>query len=187
MTYGDFNNSYNMGIFVDIFPFDKVSTNQKENHKLRKKVDLYNHCLKYYLHYYNDNFIKRLVKFFLARSFTLIHGRFNKVVGKYEKLLTKYKKLTSNYFYDTLSFEPKKIMNFTEDMVNNLEYHKFEFLEIPISKQYDEWLIKEFGKTYMTPIKGLSAHGQTIIDVDNSYTKYQKLNRQDFLNLLKKN
>ena len=49
--------------------------------------------------------------------------------------------------------------------------HDFEYLKIPIPKNYHDILQKQYGN-YMVFERGTSCHGQLIFDTDISYKDY---------------
>lgn len=183
LTKGDFNHKYNMGIWVDIFPFDKIPNDNYLDNKLRKKVAFKNRLLNMYMYYYNDSFIKKVIKYLVSRFYVILNGGLKKTINKYDKLVTKYKDLKTDFYYDELTWEPNVKRCFSEELLTNLTTHKFEDTEISIPLDYHSDLLKEFGPNYMTPIKAPSCHGETFIDFNNSYKKYQKISRKEFLEL----
>lgn len=65
--------------------------------------------------------------------------------------------LVTNYFTYCMNKEKKKEFVLKKEWFENIEYHPFEFLEIPIPSGYDDILKMEFGD-YMIPLKIYDAH-----------------------------
>lgn len=53
-------------------------------------------------------------------------------------------------------------------------YLPFEGIEIPCPSNHDAVLRLLYGDTYMTPIQGLSVHGEVIVDLDRPYEEVVK-------------
>lgn len=185
LTKGDYNHKYNMGVWVDIFVYDKCSTDKVVSTKFRNRVQRINKIMNWYMFYNCSSLFKSLLKYVLSRTYVLLNGGLNKIIIKYDKLLSKFNNLTNNYVYDQIAWAPHVKLELPFDYFNNLENHKFENTFIPIPKDYELDLIKEFGDNYMTPIKANSAHGTTFVDLNNSYKKYQSLNKKDYMELFK--
>jgi hypothetical protein len=79
----------------------------------------------------------------------------------------------------------------SKGMMDDISFEKFEDIEMPLPKDVDEILKKQYGD-YMTPCKAPSLHGGfLVLDADNSYTSYLPEVRKTFIknkvfNLLKK-
>lgn len=61
--------------------------------------------------------------------------------------------------------------------------------EVNISKEWQQILVNYYGKDYMIPVKNTSAHeyfGEKIVDLSNSYKKYEKFTNTELLNMIKK-
>lgn len=185
LTKGDYNHKYNMGVWVDIFVYDKCSTNEIDSNKFRNKVQRINKIMNWYMFYKCSSFFKSLLKYVLSRTYVLLNGGLNNVIKKYDKLLSMFNNLTNNYVYDQIAWAPNTKLELPYNYFDNLEKHKFENTFIPIPKNYELDLIKEFGSNYMTPIKADSAHGATFIDLNNSYKKYQSLKKNEYMELFK--
>ena len=78
----------------------------------------------------------------------------------------------STYVADLcIGISMNRIRRFKEDFYN-LVNTDFEFLKIPIFKNYDRNLSILYGSNYMTPVNASSEHGTVIFDVDKPYTYY---------------
>jgi lipopolysaccharide cholinephosphotransferase len=58
------------------------------------------------------------------------------------------------------------------EFFNEKIWVNFEFLKVPIPRQFDELLIKYYGESYMTPKQVITGHqkgGKPIFDPERSY------------------
>ena len=84
--------------------------------------------------------------------------------------------------YDGLTYSSKML----ETEKRKLEGCKYE---VNISKEWKKMLVDYYGKDYMTPVKNASAHeylGSKIIDLKNSYKKYEKFSNDKLLEMIEK-
>lgn len=84
--------------------------------------------------------------------------------------------------YDGLTYSSKML----ETEKRNLEGCKYE---VNISKEWKKMLVDYYGENYMTPVKNASTHeylGSKIIDLKNSYKKYEKFSNDKLLEMIEK-
>ena len=67
-------------------------------------------------------------------------------------------------------------LRYKEDFDDLIECD-FEFLKIPVFRNYDRNLKLSYGNDYMTPIKVSNCHGGVFFDTDKSYTEHFKGNK----------
>mgnify|MGYP004459648757 CR=1 FL=1 len=180
------HNNFNQGIFIDIFPFDTVIDDERKlieqdqkrlalNSQYRKMLDSVDFfCFK--------PWIDDKGKWHLNLKKLCHHFKY-KLCGKsyvsayYEFIdeITKYNYVNdSEYVADFCMPLPlKRIKRFRTDF-EKLEMVDFEFIQIPIFKNYDRNLRNIYGEQYMIPVKANSEHGGLILDTDNSYICYLK-------------
>lgn len=179
------NNNSNQGIFIDIFPFDNIPDDEnelkefdKERLKLHQKymdIILSNHycfpCIsiddKGKKHYG----IRRLynhIKFTILgiNDYTDVYQECMKVYRRYED--TPDTKYVASLCVGT---GIKKMRQYRQDF-NDLVWVDFEFMKVPIFRNYDRNLRLRYGDNYMTPVKNLNFHGNIIFDTDRPYTYY---------------
>lgn len=177
----DYNRQYHRGIFIDIFVYDKVPMNEKEDSHLRKKLEMMKKLIIYKQDVYNTG-IKRLIKNVIGNIGVLLMGGFNKAVKKFEKVCAKYNYLTDNYYYDVLGYNTnhKKFRMDAKMIENKTVPTAFEYTTIEIISDYDSYLREMYGNNYMTPIKASTDHGCLFIDLNNNYSKYDNLSKLEF-------
>lgn len=173
--------SFNQGIFIDIFPVDAVIDDKEKFQKQRNEAmamkESYMEKAKWTVRYHDGpnvfkNVLKRTVK--LAKN--VIHRdhldyqkdyhRFENICARYNNEETKYLSLLSFQFDNPKHYK-------TRAGWQNIEYVPFEFMEIPITADYDEVLKIQYGD-YMVMKQVGAIHGDLIIDTDHSYKDYWK-------------
>lgn len=182
----DYKKKHHKGVFIDIFVYDKVPTNEKKDNRLRKKLDIMRRLIFYKQEVYNTG-IKKLIKNIIGNIGVLLMGGFNRAVTKFEKVCTKYNNLTENYYYDAIGYNTnhKKLRMSAEMIESKTIPATFEYTTIEIISDYDSYLKEMYGNNYMTPIKASTDHGGLFIDLDNDYSKYDNLSRVDFSKMFK--
>ena len=178
------NNNFNQGIFIDIFPFDtviddKIMLESQDSRRLQLKSE-YRDILETTEHlllkpwidengkrHWNLGRLARRIKYkFRHADYLTIYNEFISEIQKYNS------NTDSKYVADLCTSLPlKRIRRYREDFIN-LQDAEFEFLKIPIFKNYDRNLKMLYGESYMTPIQAKNEHGGLIIDVDKPYTWY---------------
>lgn len=175
----DFKLQFNQGIFIDIFPLDKIPEMKSEQidylmklDKLREKygkeLGLVRGCL-------SKNPIKNLIKKICRPGVILVNRLFNliyKDYRKYEDYKTIYNNSDSLMACNLPFANSKKytIINtkyFTDEPI----YMDFEFIKIPVPSNYDEYLSCLYGN-YKEFVIGNSSHGELLWDTNRPYTEY---------------
>ena len=171
------NKHINQGIFVDIFPVDNIPDNKDEEDNfrqqladLRKKYSLSNLSFSDYTK--STSIIKSVIK---AINYPLIKikDKKNNYYNQAEQLVQKYNNIDCKYVGE-LSFNPlDKRYAYKKEWLDELIMVDFEFIKVPILKNYDESLKYTYGD-YMKYEKGSACHSDLIIDTDKSYREYIK-------------
>ena len=164
-----------MGIFVDIFPFDKVPESgfRRKLHRMHLRIK-WKYLRAYYLtDQKSDNFSGSIFKTFV-RITKNIRKPFSELYKDYKKLATKYNKSNSK-----LISSPEFLSCYEGDITNDGDYSdlidmKFEYLTIKVPREYDKILRKHYGNNYMKPIKGTQVHDISMFDPNKSYKEYLK-------------
>lgn len=175
-----FNNSYfgfNQGIFIDVFPFDKVPDDEKERHEFLKRLKSYeSKWLSYRDIMMGQNKsvgLKRIFKFLIKKYYYDRIGYKNKNFQEMEALKKKYlgsrTNLVANLFYvrnDNLDFlvRPQKWF----DVVCEIP---FEFTTITVPGGFDYYLTKAYGD-WQQRLNSNTMHGDMICNAKMSYRDY---------------
>ena len=154
----------NKGIFIDIFPFDKVSNNkfkrwfQKIKILSMKKILLVRYNYKLLLH---KNKFKKIFGNILYFILKIIYLPFStdKIKKMFAKEMIKYNHLTNcKYCIPHAGYAYKKELK-EINYFNEIIYTEFEGYKFPISKQYDQILKEEYGDyMQLPPISQRSQH-----------------------------
>lgn len=166
---------YNQGIFIDIFPLDniiddiKLFTQQQIRAKtLLKKARFYSSLQSRY--YEDKNAVKRMQRN-LLKSFVFSKDKDEKYLFEYENEVQRYNDretakislLSFQFDYRIHDIKLKDVYE-TEDM-------DFEFLKLPVPKDYDNLLTWKYGD-WKTPMQFPNYHGDIFFDVNKPYTYY---------------
>lgn len=166
----------NQGIFIDIFPFDNIPDDEGEENRfrndlsqLRKKCWIANATKEDYIK--STSKIKTIIKYFYFPIKRLFLKPSRYYYEKLEALCTKYNGIECKRV-SPVSFDPltKRWAMEKSDLQEIIEC-PFEFIDIPVPKEYDSILKKNYGN-YMKFVKGNSVHGEVIFDTSKSYTHY---------------
>lgn len=138
------------GLFVDIFPYDKIPNEKNIQKKIQYKYENLNYFILVKTNYYpleSNSFIKMFIKKIILKFTTLSY-----LVKKREKLIVKYKALDRDYLYT--KFGGNFYKNITSPS-NVEEYLNVEFENnlFPVPKGYDEVLTNLYGEYLVLPPK----------------------------------
>lgn len=175
--------TFNQGIFIDIFPLDAVIDDKYLFEQQCKKIAHYKYIAfklsklsscykkgetvgakgvcKNILHLCTCDIIKKL------RLEQWAYKKFEAECQKYNNINTE--KISALSFGRT----DKRFFEFRVDF-KEIIMASFEFMEIPIVKNYDRVLRQLYGD-YMVFVKGKNCHGKVLFDTCNSYNKYLSL------------
>lgn len=175
-SYVDLKNGKNCGIFIDIFPFDKVFDNYKKRQKYCKKIKVLK-ALAMWRVYGTPSFLRRMiVKFYFC-----FHS-LQKTIIKIDRLSKNLPNKDKQSLVSIPTFLPgyeKEVWqeNWFDEMVD----HKFEDIEMAIPAKYDEVLRKEYGDYFVIPEdKGGTMHGQSYFDCDTPFDQYKNITKEEF-------
>lgn len=172
---------FNQGIFIDIFPLDSVIEDEKKFSIQSKKVErlkkIYGKFSSLTTRYSEINLgtgIKKNIKKSLHSLFGNFIYKFlnpQKYYKKFENECSKYNNENTKMI-STLSFQfnNKQHFKYRKDYEELIEV-PFEFLTIPIGKNYKHALKKRYGD-YEKYVVGTSCHGDVIFDTDKPFTEY---------------
>lgn len=177
---------FNQGIFIDIFPLDRVVDDNFLFQKQKKKALYYKSCARkianitvnYDLS--ENTGVKKIIK-------KMMHKIFGKILEKshleryfYKKFEDTWKKYNDR---DTVMCSSLTFAEACEAHFKKVEYFKeivelpFEFMSIPVCYRYEELLTQRYGN-WRKIEKGTSCHGTVFFDTSVSYEKYVKGNKK---------
>ena len=158
---------FNQGIFIDIFPLDGCPKSEAERIDTHRKT-------------------RRIMRFLKAANCDLLaSGRiglvfrkwkarravrtlgWNRIFGHMEDILRQYP-VSDSEFVAERSFTGDKYM-YHKYIFDKTLWVPFENILAPIPEGWEEILLAQYGKNYMTPIKAPTVHGALIIDTHRSY------------------
>ena len=168
---------FNQGIFIDIFPMDAVPDGEDDwNRECRKAQRLYENMLTFASmssHFFDDpqlphyrikNILHTVAAPLWKAMARQLYNQYEKECKRYNHEATKMVSIYSwGYKYKKLH-RPRRL--FTETMMM-----QFEFLEVPVCKDYDEYLTIVFGDWHQF-VMGTSMHQGILFDTRRPYTYY---------------
>lgn len=163
--------SFNQGIWIDIFPLDGVSTDNKKDVFTYLKLKIMKKCLKNRVKNVHEHFSGKLLHFFILLWEKITGDSFQRAFIRYENV---FRKMTDKYdeFVSPIEFiNPplKKNIWMKSNFKQSFEM-PFEFMSLPVPNGYDDILRTNYGY-YMQPKQGSSLHGKMIIDPERPYTE----------------
>ena len=180
----EFNEKYkfNQGIFLDIFPLDNVDGNAVLRKKQAKRINYWKRRAYFWAklttryHEENELTLKTIVKKALVKvSCNTIKKKCleERAYQRFEKECQKYNKEKTS-LVSTLSLDAceEQFYKYRSDYSELIEI-PFEFMTIPIGKNYDHALRVRYGN-YKEIVKGSSCHGGVIFDTQKPYNEYLK-------------
>lgn len=177
ITYNN-SDSYNNGIFIDIFVLDGYTDDENKRKKQVKKIELFDKILGiYYAKNKNTNFSRRII-FNLKQSIIRIIP-YEVYINKYNKILQMYNIESTKVSCMTHSKNIKQNAWIKKKYLEKIVYVKFENEEFPIPEQYDELLTNIYGDYMKLPPvekRGKWHEGVVILDPDVAYKKFIKEN-----------
>lgn len=172
--------SFNQGIFLDIFPLDNVPSDYQLQKKQAEQIDYYKKRAHKFagltLRYRTPDrkTIKEIVKMILSKCFgKLIMSNHleERNYMKFEQECQRYNDCETEQI-STLSLDAnnKRFYKYKTDYEDLIDV-PFEFMTIPVGKNYDHALRQRYGN-YMEIVKGDSCHSGVIFDAGSSYKSF---------------
>lgn len=162
----EFHATYNQGIYIDIFVFDNIPSNDvATRNEICKESNraFYNYLCLCHNNYDNRLFSKVQIKRFLLRlryvSIRNLYYRWDAVARRYNNAETDY---VGTVFFFLLHSRPRRWFDELIEM-------PFESFKVPVPKNYDDLLHDEYGD-YWTPVKGACEHTMVMFDANRPYT-----------------
>lgn len=156
------------GIWVDIFPFDKVPNDKDVAKKEYKKISFLKSLLNVKCGYKLNNNGLDIIKYYIARFITIFLSTKNLKKKIYKKLI-KYNTLKNGFSYIPYGGNHGLKELISNDMFQEKTLHTFEKRNLPIIKEYDKYLRQMYGDYMQYPPveQRRSIHGVLRIIIDN--------------------
>lgn len=169
------NARFHQGIFIDIFPLDSV-VNDKKKFKAQGKRAAYYKMLARKLYLYTDGYasiehsaIKNVLHVMAGIYNYFFH--YDYFYKKFENTCKKYNNQNTEKVSSlSFMFWKENHQKYRTDYLDTIEMD-FEMLKIPVSRNYERALTKEFGD-WRQVVKDTSNHGKIFFDTENSYIEY---------------
>ena len=137
----------NVGIFLDVFPFDKVPNDKRKRKKFLFNVKLWLVYTRGYAYTRGGTFLKLISKLLLLKS----RKRQLKIRNKLEKKILSYQSMEKDYSLASLAC-PASLKNiFPADILDQVQEIDFEDTKASIYKDYDTALRITFGNYMQLP------------------------------------
>ncbi len=166
---------FNQGIFIDIFPLDAVTDDEAAFARQERDAQRYKKRAKTYARlstrYRAKPGVKGAVKAVLHRCCSALFETLEVCAyQRFEETCSRYNH-TATARISTLSFQfsNRQHFKYRADYAQLIEL-PFEFITLPVGKQYDHALTCRYGD-YLSPVTGSSVHGDVIFDTDRPYTE----------------
>ena len=168
---------YDKGIFIDIFPLDNILDNPKAQAKKKKIADRW--CRAYLssidIYYHRQQNIESIFGKAkeILRPILYLPCKWSKtwLHKKYEEACTWGNEKPSNKVAIYCIYNQRTIHH-------RLDYEEstmmdFEFMKIPVPREYDHWLTNAFGNWHEF-VKGGALHGDGVMIFDTQKAYYQQ-------------
>lgn len=164
------NSKYPKEIYIDIFPIDIISENQKKQGKQIKKIkQIRNAILIKNPTYYKPNRLYKFLKW--ARSLVFFYTSNVRLNKRLTKEMTKFNNLKSSLVCQFACDDIEKTILHINDY-GMPEYANFEGLKVPIPKNYDKFLKQVYGDYMKMPsIENQKRYYQNILVVEDRRKK----------------
>lgn len=177
---------FNQGIFMDIFPFDAVPEDREELKRFYNKVRLKKKRLQsvlwnykyFYPHIRKDangkiNWGEECRRFLRHVQYKITKPDYEFYYKDFEIECQKYNAIENLPMVADfcMPIGMDRIQRYRKDFEDLIEID-FEFLKIPVFRQYDRNLRRLYGENYMIPINQETEHGGIIFDTEKEYTEY---------------
>lgn len=166
----------NKGIFIDIFPLDGV----QDSDYIQRIINYFFEKTWNAFNYYHANrsahglkhIVEKMTGYLISKALSL--DKQNKIITLYENNLRKYSKegitMWGNRTKVFMCPKSRRPLSDWKDLIDV----EFEFLTIPIPKNYDQILRQQYGDYMKIPQNiGENMHGELIISTSCPYTEYQ--------------
>lgn len=175
LLHGDIWQSFNQGIFIDIFVLDNMPDDENTWPELIKGLQDRLYRLRYRT--YNTFATKNLGNIWKLLKSVVRFNRYSlrKEFFKIEKSAKELGQEGSEKIADVMfAFAPYKTPVRYRRWYETTKWLPFEDILMPVPGDYDSELRANFGDNYMTPVKASTMHGSVIFDTNKSYKESLK-------------
>lgn len=177
----DYSLPFNQGIFIDVFPIDRVSDDDGLlSLEVQRMEFLANTGWQYrnMVHFYHPKKGKGMVK---RASYFLKHIWYkyiNRAGGDYKLFLQEHLRLAEAHDEEDTRRVGEVIIPpigrhiWERKWLDDVVLMPFEMIHIPVPANYEACLNASYGKDWRTPVQQGTYHGQVFFDVDRPYTDY---------------
>lgn len=152
------------GIYIDIFPIDKLPSDEKKRVRFNKKIKNLKIKLSVsYMSYYKNGKKRPLNQRFIIAVFKLLYDR-QKLHIKADKLATSYNKTKSKLYFSNFGLLSNKL-SFDESYFNETAEYEFEGELFTSVKNYDGFLKKLYGNYMNVPSESERKQKHEIIEI----------------------
>lgn len=171
------NRKFNQGVFLDIFPLDRIPDKKDDFEQLKAEARKEYRKAAFFRDSFQSTFIiSRHPKFFLKNTIQFLLKPISKAFYKelvlnpyhrYEEILSRYDDTDTKEFslliFNFASVHPRLRSDFEKTV-----YLDFEFTKVPVPYNYEDNLTRVFGDWHKF-VKGSSMHGGLYFDAHRSY------------------
>lgn len=170
--------TFNQGIFIDIFPLDEVSDDEKKHNKQKRKAEFYFNYSRfiyrnydaYKTHHRKATFKRKLLHVVANISSVFLSSQ--KAFTKFEKLIPIFNGQNNKYVSIlVLHVDNKKYVRQRKDY-SDIVWMPYEFIELPVPANYESILDDLYGNWRQFDKSKGNAHGGVFFDCYNPYTDY---------------
>lgn len=180
LSYNYLKLNKNEGVWVDIFPYDYVSEDESEYQKKSKKLLNYKKLALWGME--KRPGLKMRLKNIL---FKLKFKSVNYYSLKIDEISRSQKESNLVGLQSFMPGYKKNVWN--KEWFDEITYHEFNGISMPIPVHYDEVLKTEFNNYMELPkIKNGTVHGECFFNLLKPYSDYKNLNYNEFLDLFNK-
>lgn len=169
---------FHKGVFIDIFPIERVFEDDVENEKLHQTIDFILNDIRYDKCDHvrkNQKETKANANFF----------RFlNDLLYQIDDMNSESSKMS---FTTMWRYNGDSLCRLNSDWFNNTIEVDFKGLNhnMKIPSEYDNILTSIYDNWRVPDTNKGNEHGKPYFDLENNYTLYEKMNREDFIKLFK--
>lgn len=153
---------HNMGLFLDVIPIDGVPQRRVARRIFNRITIEFSYLRRWPTIDIGNKPVNRVRKFFYR-----LLGR-NFLFSLYEKYLTLCSKVCTEKAAEAIAYVGvKDILIWDVAWFDDVVWHDFEYLKVPLPKEFEKSLSRHYGLNWKTPVKGTARHEQ----LDMSTTK----------------